>query len=97
MTGKNIKIISRQQPARAAGIELKPMKQEDLANARNPDLRASLAAMQRAATAARQLALQTDTAIVLVEEGRPVRIPAERLRQLQAEHVRAADDTGKAR
>lgn len=72
------------------------MKQPELANARNPDLRASLVAMQRAAQAARLLALQTDTAIVLVEDGKPVRIFAEQLRKLQAEDIRAVDDTSKA-
>lgn len=71
------------------------MKQKDLATARNSDMRASLAAMQRAAQAARQLALQTNTAIVLVEDGKPVRILAEQLRKLQAENVGAVDDTSK--
>jgi len=60
------------------------MKQQDLASATNPDLRASLVAMRRAAQAARLLALQTNTAIVLVEDGKPVRIAAEQLRMLLA-------------
>lgn len=56
------------------------MTQQELSKARNPDLRASLAAMRRAAELARKTAIQTDTAIVLVKDGKPVRIPAERLR-----------------
>jgi hypothetical protein len=57
------------------------MTQQELAKARNPDLRASLAAMRRAAQEARKIALQTNTAIVLVRDGKPVRIPAEQLRE----------------
>lgn len=56
------------------------MKQQDLSKAKNPDLRASLAAMQRAAELARRTALQTDTAIVVVQNGKLVRISAEELR-----------------
>jgi len=56
------------------------MKPQDLSKARNPDLRASLAAMLRAAELARQTALQTGTAIVVVREGKLVRITAEELR-----------------
>lgn len=57
------------------------MTQRELSEARNPDLRASLAAMQRAAAMARKIAVQTDTAIVVVVDGKPVRIPAEQLRE----------------
>ncbi|MFO1496200.1 MAG: hypothetical protein U1F26_16255 [Lysobacterales bacterium] len=57
------------------------MRQQDLDRARNPDLRASLAAMRRAAQAARQLAVQTNTAIIVVEDGKPVRIAADQLRE----------------
>lgn len=57
------------------------MTQQDLAKAKNPDLRASLAAMRRAAQEARRTALQTNTAIVLVRDGKPVRISAEQLRK----------------
>jgi hypothetical protein len=55
--------------------------QKDISQARNPDLRASPAAMQRAAELARQTALQTGTAIVVVQEGKRVRITAEQLRK----------------
>ena len=57
------------------------MKPQDLSKARNPDLRASLAAMVRAAELARQIAVQTGTAIVVVRDGKPVRITAEELRR----------------
>lgn len=56
------------------------MTQQDLSKARNPDLRGSLAAMQRAAALARKTALQTDTALVIVQNGQLVRITAEQLR-----------------
>lgn len=57
------------------------MKQEDLPKARHADMRGSLAAMRRAAALARQTAIQTDTAIVVVRDGKPVRIPAAELRE----------------
>lgn len=56
------------------------MKQRELSEASNPDLRASLAALRRAAQLARKIAVQTDTEIVVVRDGRLVRIPAEQLR-----------------
>jgi hypothetical protein len=56
------------------------LTQQDLAKAKNPDLRASLAAMQRAAKMARQTAIQTDTGIIVVRDGKPVRISAKQLR-----------------
>lgn len=56
------------------------MTQQELSKAKNPDLRASLAAMRRAAQLARQTAIQTDTAIVVVRGGKLTRIPAEQLR-----------------
>jgi hypothetical protein len=57
------------------------MTQQDLSKAKNPDLRASLAAMRRAADMARSTAIQTDTDIVIVKDGKPVRVTAEELRQ----------------
>lgn len=64
------------------------MTQQELSKARNPDLRASLAAMQRAAKQARQIAIQTRTAIVVVEDGKVRRVPAaELMRQAEEESV----------
>jgi hypothetical protein len=57
------------------------MTQQDLSKAKNPDLRASLAAMRRAAEMARSTAIQTNTDIVIVKDGKPVRVTAEELRQ----------------
>jgi hypothetical protein len=59
----------------------KSMKPRELSKARNPDLRASLPAMRRAAELARQTAMQTDTAIVVVRDGKPMRITAAELRK----------------
>lgn len=57
------------------------MSKTDLSRAKNPDLRASLAGMKRAAALARQTAIQTDTEIVLVRDGKPVRVSAAELRK----------------
>ncbi len=57
------------------------MTRQELSKAKNPDLRASLAAMRRAAQMARSTAIQTDTDIVIVKDGKPVRITAEELRK----------------
>ena len=57
------------------------MSQIDISRARNPDLRASVAGMRRAADLARQTAIQTDTEIVLVRGGKPVRVSAAVLRK----------------
>ena len=59
------------------------MTQQDLSKVKNPDLRASLAAMRRAADLARGAAIQTNTDIVIVKNGHPVRIPAAELRKEQ--------------
>ena len=55
-----------------------------IAQARNPDLRASMAAMRRAAQLARQIAIQTNTGIVMVRDGQCVRISAQELRDADA-------------
>jgi hypothetical protein len=57
------------------------MKTQDLSKAKDPELRGSLAALQRAAAMARKIAIQTDTALVIVQDGKTIRIPAEQLRQ----------------
>lgn len=57
------------------------MSKTDLSRARNPDIRASLAGMKRAAALARQTAIQTNTEIVLVRDGKPVRVSAAELRE----------------
>lgn len=42
-----------------------------------------MAAMRRAADAARKTAMETDTEIVVVRDGRPIRISAQQLREGQ--------------
>jgi hypothetical protein len=59
------------------------MTQQELSKAKNPDLRASLAAIRRAAEMARRTAIQTNTEIVIVKDGKPVRVTAEELRKEQ--------------
>jgi hypothetical protein len=61
------------------------MTHQELSKAKNPDLRASLAAMRRAAEMARSTAIQTNTEIVIVKDGKPVRVTAEELRKERRE------------
>jgi hypothetical protein len=68
------------------------MTQQDLSRAKNPDLRASLAAMRRAADMARSTAIQTNTEIVIVKDGKPVRVTAEELRQELGGHEQRRED-----
>lgn len=56
------------------------MKIKDINEAKDPDVRASLGALQRAAESARKTAIQTDTGIVIKKDGKLVRIPANELR-----------------
>lgn len=57
------------------------MNAQDISRAKNPDLRASLIALRRAAAMARQVAIETNTEIVVVEGGKLVRITADQLRE----------------
>lgn len=61
------------------------MTTQDISKAKDPDLRASMSAMRRAALLARQTAIQTETHIVIVEDGELVRVSADELRQIAAE------------
>lgn len=56
------------------------MKTKDITKAKDPDLRASGAALRRAAKLARLTAIQTDTNLVIVKNGQLTRIPAHTLR-----------------
>lgn len=67
----------------------------DLAEASDPDLRASLAALRRAATLAREQAIRTDTEIVIVRDGERVTLSAETLRG-QAEMHRGQTEAGRS-
>lgn len=54
---------------------------KSIQEAKDPDLRASAAAMKRAAEAARKTAIQTDTNLIVVKNGKLTRIPARALRE----------------
>ena len=60
------------------------MKPRDISEAKDADLRASLGAMRRAAAMARETAIRTDTEIIVVRDGKPVRILAAELRQARS-------------
>ena len=60
------------------------MKAKDISEAKDPDVRASMAALQRAALLARQTAIQTGTGMVIVKDEQLVRISAEELRKESA-------------
>ena len=55
------------------------MNANDLAKAKDPDVRAALGALRRAAQAARKTAIQTNTHLVIVKDGRLQRIGASEL------------------
>lgn len=57
------------------------MKPRDISQARNPDLRASQAALRRAAQLARDTAVRTDTHLVVVRKGKIVKVPPAELRR----------------
>jgi len=57
------------------------MTTRDISEAKDADQRASMVALERAALAARIIAIQTDTAIIVHKDGKVVRIPAAELRQ----------------
>ncbi len=54
---------------------------EPITSAKNKDLAGSLAAIQRAAQSARELAVRTNTAIIVFREGKIVRVTADELRK----------------
>ena len=56
------------------------MTQEQLSQAKDKDLPASLIAMRRAGRLARERAVRTDTAIIVIRNHVPVRVTAEELR-----------------
>ena len=55
----------------------KIVTQQELSQAKDKDLAASLIAMRRAARMAREQAVRTDTAIVVIRNEKPVRVTAE--------------------
>lgn len=62
------------------------MKAQDLAKAKSPELRASLASLERACALARERATQTDTDRGSVKDGPLIKVSANQLRrELQTE------------
>lgn len=57
------------------------MTQEQLSQAKDKDLPASLVAIRRAGRLARETAVRTNTAIVVLRDRTPVRITADELRK----------------
>ena len=57
------------------------MKPKDITEAKDPDLRASMAALQRAAESARKTAIQTGTDLIIVKDGKLTRVSAQTLRE----------------
>ncbi|MET0211049.1 MAG: hypothetical protein ABW220_18550 [Burkholderiaceae bacterium] len=57
------------------------MTRAQISQAKDKDLPASLIALQRAARTAREIAVHTGTAIVVVRDAKSVRITAEELRK----------------
>jgi hypothetical protein len=57
------------------------MKTNDITKAKNPALRGSLNALQRSAAAARKIAIQTGTHLVIVKDGQLLRLSPEELRK----------------
>ena len=57
------------------------MKTNDIAKAKDPAMRGALNALLRAAAAARKIAIQTDTHLVIIKDGQLQRLSAEELRK----------------
>jgi hypothetical protein len=55
------------------------MNADDLAKAKDPDVRAALGALRRAAQSARKTVMQTNTHLVIMKDGRLQRISAAKL------------------
>jgi hypothetical protein len=53
----------------------------DLLNAKDPNIRASFDALRRAAQLARKTAIQTNTNIVILQEGQLIHVSAQELRE----------------
>ena len=64
------------------------MNGKDISQATNPDLRNSQEALRRAAELARETAIRTGTDLIIVENGKTVRIPASTLAERSREAPR---------
>lgn len=59
------------------------MKTNDITKAKNPALRGSLNALRRSADAARKVAIQTNTNLIVVKDGKLTSIPPQTLRGME--------------
>ncbi|MCE2850155.1 MAG: hypothetical protein ACK46D_12065 [Roseiflexaceae bacterium] len=57
------------------------MKTNDITKAKHPTMCGALNALRHAAAAARKIAIQTDTHLIMVKDGQLRRLSAEELRQ----------------
>lgn len=55
------------------------MNTKDISEAKDADLRTSVAAIKRAALLARKIAIQTGTSLIVVQDGKMIRLAAEAL------------------
>ena len=62
-------------------MEREPINMKSIQEAKDPVLRASVAAMNRAAEAARRTAIQTGTDLIIMKNGKLTRISSESLRE----------------
>jgi hypothetical protein len=70
------------------------MKTNDITKATDPTMRGALNALLRAAAAARKIAIQTDTNLVIVKDGQLRRLSADELRQQdETKHTANSSDT----
>jgi hypothetical protein len=63
------------------------MNTKDIRTSTDPDLAGSYAAMERAALAAQEIAIKTNTGIVVSVDGKNVHISAEELVKMQAQQA----------
>lgn len=70
------------------------MTTKDISQAKDPAMRGSVNAMQRAARQAREIAIRTNTAIVVRRHGKTVRVTADELRHEQMQ-TDASGKTGR--
>jgi hypothetical protein len=66
------------------------VNRDEVASAKDPDLRSALTALRRAALLARKTAIQTGTHLVIVQQGRLQRVSAAELAQQEANKPNSA-------
>ena len=64
------------------------MNPKDIRSSSDLDLAGSYAAMERAARAAQDLAIQTNTGIIISKDGKPVLITADELIKMREQEVK---------